>query len=121
MRPCIHPCSACRLTLHRAAVSAANFTTIEVFPPDINSTPAADGSRSSSRRLIADGITRDVTAEAKVSFANPALVKLDKNIVYPVADGATELTVEFDGQNVTVPVTVKDAEGRPARSASSST
>src|SRR6266487_3574307 len=70
---------------------------IAVYPPDINLETA-----------------RDVTAQAQVSFANPALVKLDKFYVYPVADGATEMTVAYGGQTVKVPVkVVKAKEDRP--------
>src|SRR4029078_2228780 len=44
----------------------------------------------------------------------PALVKLDKAVVYPVADGATEMTVAFVGQTVKVPVKGgKAKEDRP--------
>ncbi len=70
---------------------------------------------SRSRQLFivqaayADGLTRDVTAEAKAVLVNPALAKLDKNLLAPLADGATELKVEFGGKSVSVPVTVKDA------------
>ena len=58
---------------------------------------------------FADGITRDVTGEAKATLVNPALAKLDKNILTPSADGATELKVEFGGKTISVPVAVKDA------------
>src|SRR5581483_67153 len=61
-----------------------------------------------------DGITRDVTAQAQVTFANPALVKLVGHTVYPVADGQTEMTVTAAGQTVKVPVkVVKAKEDRP--------
>ena len=74
-----------------------------------------ESATSRSRQLFvvqatyADGITRDVTAEAKATLANPALAKLDKNLLTPLADGATELKVEFGGKTVSVPVKVKDA------------
>jgi hypothetical protein len=61
-----------------------------------------------------DGITRDVTARAKVSLANPALAKLEGHTLLPVADGQTELVVAYSGQTVKVPVTVTKAkEDRP--------
>ena len=47
----------------------------------------------------ADGITRDVTATAKAALANPALAKLEKNVLTPLADGATEMNVEFGGKS----------------------
>ena len=45
----------------------------------------------------ADGLTRDVTALAKISLANPRWSRIDKATLYPTADGKTELTVEFAG------------------------
>jgi hypothetical protein len=82
---------------------------VEVSPPDINLNTSRDRQSFIVQATYADGITRDVTAEAKVSFANPALVKLDKNVVHPLADGQTQMKVEFGGQTITIPVDVKDA------------
>ncbi|MFL5339009.1 MAG: DUF1549 domain-containing protein [Gemmataceae bacterium] len=92
------------------AQSPAALTSLDVFPPDINLTTARARQSFVVQALYADGLTRDVTAEAKVAFANPALVKLDKNVVYPVVDGATEMKVEFGGKAVAVKTTVKDAK-----------
>jgi len=88
--------------------------TIAVYPPDINLETSRDRQSFVVQLTQADGITRDVTAQAQVSFANPALVKLDKAMIYPVADGATEMTIAFGGQTVKVPVkVVKAKEDRP--------
>src|SRR2546429_4980992 len=87
---------------------------IAVYPPDINLETARDRQSFVVQLTQPDGITRDVTAQAQVSFANPALVKLDKFAVYPVADGTTEMSVAFNGQTVKVPVkVVKAKEDRP--------
>ena len=64
-------------------------TKIEVSPPDINLNTTRDRQSFIVQATYADGITRDVTAEAKVAFTNPALVRLEKNVTYPLADGAT--------------------------------
>src|SRR3954470_8604093 len=84
--------------------------TIAVYPPDINLETARDRQSFVVQLTQPDGITRDVTAQAQVSFANPALVKLDKFYVSPVADGATEMTVTFNGQTVKIPVKVAKAK-----------
>src|SRR5262249_2835810 len=87
---------------------------IAVYPPDINLETSRDRQSFVVQLTQPDGITRDVTAQAQVSFANPALVKVDKFYVYPVADGATEMSVAFNGQTVKVPVkVVKAKEDRP--------
>lgn len=57
----------------------------------------------------ADGITRDVTAEAVCKPLQPDIVRLEKNTVYPQKDGKTDVAIEFGGKKVAVPVTVKDA------------
>src|SRR5438309_11255840 len=84
--------------------------TIAVYPPDINLETARDRQGFVVQLTQPDGITRDVTDQAQVSFANPALVKLDKATVYPVADGATEMTVTAAGQTLKVPVKVVNAK-----------
>src|SRR5262245_64111695 len=76
---------------------------IAVYPPDINLETARDRQSFVVQLTQPDGITRDVTEQSQISFANPALVKLDKYTVYPVADGTTEMTVTFNGQSVKVP------------------
>ena len=58
-------------------------TALEVYPPDINLDTSRDRQSFVVQATYADGITRDVTAEAKVAVANPALAQLDKNVVYP--------------------------------------
>ncbi len=88
--------------------------TIAVYPPDINLETNRDRQSFVVQLTQPDGITRDVTAQAQVTFANPALVKLDQHTIHPVADGATEMMVAFSGQTVKVPVKVtKFQEARP--------
>src|SRR5205823_14336537 len=85
----------------------------EAYPPGISLTTVRDRQSCIVQATYADGITSDVTAQAKISIANPALVKLDKNVMLPVADGATEMKVEFGGKTVNVKVSVKDAKVDP--------
>ncbi len=87
---------------------------VAVYPPDVNLETARDRQSFVVQLTQPDGITRDVTAQAQVTFANPALVKLVGHTVYPVADGQTEMTVTAAGQTVKVPVkVVKAKEDRP--------
>jgi hypothetical protein len=83
---------------------------VQVFPPDINLFTSRGRQTFVVQAVQADGITRDVTAQAKVTPGTAGVVRVDKNIVYPVADGATALKVEFEGKSVEVPVKVKDAK-----------
>jgi hypothetical protein len=93
-----------------AHAQAPALTAVEVFPPDVSLSTARSRQSFVVKATYADGITRDVTTQAKAALANPALGRLDKNILYPVADGATELKVEFGGKTVAVPVKIKDAK-----------
>src|SRR5438045_8436911 len=87
---------------------------IAVYPPDINLETSRDRQSFVVQLTQPDGIPRDVTAQAQVMFANPALVKLDTFTVLPLSDGATEMSVAFNGQTVKVPVKVTKAkEDRP--------
>src|SRR5262245_54983969 len=83
---------------------------LEVFPPAVNLATSRARPVPVVQASFPDGITRDVTAQAKFTVANPAFVKLEKNTLYPVADGATEVKVEFGGKAVSLPVKVKDAK-----------
>jgi hypothetical protein len=82
---------------------------LEVFPPDVSLWTSRGRQTFVVQATQADGITRDVTAQARGSLANPALARLDGNTLTPLADGATELKVEFGGKTASVPVRVKDA------------
>ncbi|VTS05609.1 DUF1549 and DUF1553 domain-containing protein [Tuwongella immobilis] len=92
-----------------ASRGEASLVKVSVFPADVSLETSRDRQSLVVQALFSDGITRDVTTEAKYSFVNAALVKFEKNTVYPVADGATECKVEFGGQTVTVPVKVAQA------------
>jgi hypothetical protein len=93
-----------------APAQAPALTALEVFPPDVSLSTSRGRQSFVVKATFADGLTRDVTAEAKPTLANPALVRLENNVLYPAADGATELKVEFAGKAVAVPVKVKDAK-----------
>ena len=57
--------------------------TLAVYPPDVNLTTSRDRQSFIVVATRADGVTLDVTAEAKATLANPALAKLEGNTLYP--------------------------------------
>ncbi len=83
---------------------------VAVYPPDVNLETARDRQSFVVQLTQPDGITRDVTAQAKVTLADPALARLDGHTVLPVADGKTELVVAYGGQTIKVPVKVTQAK-----------
>ena len=69
---CLSLCALCVLCGESVAQQIA------VYPPDINLETTRDRQSFVVQLTQPDGITRDVTAQAQVAFANPALVKLDE-------------------------------------------
>ncbi len=82
---------------------------LDVYPPEVQLTTARDRQAFIVVATRPDGVTQDVTAAAKATLAQPALARLEGHTLYPAADGATTLALEYQGQTVSVPVTVKDA------------
>ena len=102
------------LVIASASVGAADLAELRVSPPDVNLATALDRQGIVVQAVFTDGLTRDVTDQATWTLANPALVRRDGNTLHPVADGQTELKIEFGGQMLTLPVKVeKAAETRP--------
>ncbi|MDP6445693.1 MAG: DUF1549 domain-containing protein, partial [Pirellulaceae bacterium] len=83
---------------------------IQVDPPDVKLNTLRDLQRLIVQAQFADGITQDVTREAKLTLDNPALAKIQENLLTPLADGAGKVLVEFGGFKVEIPVEVKDAK-----------
>jgi hypothetical protein len=93
---------------------AADLSELRVSPPDVNLLTSLDRQGIVVQAVFADGITRDVTDQATWTIGNPAFVRRDANTLYPVADGTTELKIEFGGQTKVLPIKVeKAAESRP--------
>src|SRR5436190_20583058 len=100
------------ISLVPAAVFAAKepaLVDVQVFPPNVNLATKQDRQPVVVQAVYADGVTRDVTSEAKYSLGNKSLAKLDRAVFHPLADGATELKVSFGGRTLTVPVKVEQS------------
>ncbi len=92
------------------APPAAPTVKVAVYPPDVNLETSRDFQSLVVQATFPDGLTRDVTAEAVITSANPAFATVDKAVCKPVADGTTELVVAFGGQTQKVPVKVTQAK-----------
>ncbi len=88
----------------------APLTALNVYPADINLETSRDRQSFVVQATFADGLTRDVTAEAKTTFAHPNMVKLEGNVVKPLTDGTTDMRIEWGGKTLVVPVKVKEAK-----------
>jgi hypothetical protein len=93
-----------------SAVSADDkIVELAVYPPEINLTTKADLQRFIVVATRDDGVTLEVTDKAKVKLAEPKLCRLEKNVLYPSADGQTKLEIAYAGLHAAATVTVKDA------------
>ncbi|QGJ69379.1 Translation initiation factor 2 [Planctomycetales bacterium 10988] len=92
------------------SLQAAALVQVEVFPPEVNLETLRDRQSLIVQATYADGVTKDVTEQAKFVPENPALVKLQDSTLYPAQDGKTTIRVQFEGNTVEVPVSVKKAK-----------
>jgi hypothetical protein len=100
------------MALATGPVSAAA-TTLRVFPPAVHLATARDRQSLVVQAVEANGLTRDVTAQATIGVDDPAKARLDGRTLRPVADGDTAITVTFADAKVSVPVHVERAGQDP--------
>ena len=86
---------------------------LEIFPADVNLTYQRDKQSLVIRATEPNGVNRDVTTEAKFTIADPSKAKIEKGVVYPIADGDTTLKVEWHGNALEVPVKVEKSQIDP--------
>ena len=97
-----------------AAPATRYLTKLDILPPQITLSTKQARQVVAVQATYSDGITEDVTSQAKPRLSNSAVARWEKNILLPVADGQCELIVEHAGRAVMAPVAViKAAEERP--------
>jgi len=97
-------------------VSAADspITSVTVYPAAVKLTTNRDRQSLIVQAVFANGLTRDVTKEAKFTLANAKLANVSGSTLTPKADGKSELAVVYGGRTIKVPVEVEKAtEDRP--------
>ena len=109
---CIAVLGAMRLAVDPAqaeSIPSAEIAELKVFPPSVNLNTNADHQSIVVQAVFANELTRDVTTDARITPSNSDLVRQDANTLFPKADGQSEITVEYGGRNVKVPLVVRDA------------
>jgi hypothetical protein len=92
----------------------AGAQTVAVYPTEAHLDHAADFQRLIVVSAREDGVTQDVTAQAKVTFQPEGIAKIDETFrLLPVADGDTTVTVTVGDKTATLPVHVKNAATTP--------
>src|SRR6185295_6964424 len=82
---------------------------VNVYPAEIELSTTRDRQSYVVQVTAPDGVTRDVTDEAKVDFSAPIVNRKD-NVLTGKTDGAATMTVTYGGRVINVPVTVKQAQ-----------
>ena len=86
---------------------------VHAYPPNVHLSTAQDRQSIVVQLVEESGITRDLTATAAFTVADPSLVRIDGATLTPLADGDTELQISAGGQSLTVPVHVERAAEDP--------
>ncbi len=94
----------------KAAAAPADVHSLTVYPAKVT----LNGPRAEQRLGVlvtsADGKTRELTREAKLTASPAAVVRIDsEGVVRPVKDGQAVITVQAAGQTSTVAVTVTNS------------
>src|SRR4051812_13016182 len=88
--------------------------TLKVFPATVDLEGKDDRQSLVVQEVDGQGVTRDVTAAARLRLADAALVGITGQTLAPRKDGTTKLVIEHNGLTAEVPVVVADAgKSRP--------
>ncbi len=79
---------------------------LQCYPPSISLNGAQARQRIVVQAGYADGVSRDVTREARCSIADERLAHFHQGAVLPLADGKTELQIAYAGRTLKVPIRV---------------
>lgn len=105
----------CCLAIALSPIASKSFagetkpTAIHVYPVEVKLTTQRDRQSVIVQAVYPDGITRDVTSQAKFTLSNPDFAGLDKNTLHPKADGRTTLKVLYGDLGTDVPLEVQQA------------
>ncbi len=82
---------------------------IDLYPPNIHLNTAKDRQSFVVVATRADDVTLDVTDKVEVKLANPQLVRIEGNTLYPAADGSTDMEVRLGDHTAKTSVVVQAA------------
>ena len=82
-------------------------TQLEITPPHFTLTGPRAKQQLAVTGLYGAHDPRDITTTATIESSNPAIVRIENGIAYPVADGEADVTVKLADKAVTSHVTVK--------------
>ena len=83
---------------------------ISAYPANVFLSNIRDRQSMVVQATFPGGVTRDVTSEAKFTLTNPALASFENFVLKPLADGKSEMLVEYAGHTSKVAVDVQNAK-----------
>ncbi|HCK51930.1 MAG TPA: cell surface protein, partial [Planctomycetaceae bacterium] len=97
-----------------ATAADSPLSSLVVYPGSVKLTTKRDRQSLIVQATFANGLTRDVTGEAKFVLADDKAATLSGHLLTPKADGKGELSVSYGGRTIRVPIEVeKAADDRP--------
>jgi len=82
---------------------------LEVYPAEVHINTMRDRQSFVVQVAYPNGLTRDVTKEAKFTLSDAAKVKLEGNVLHPVSDGDSQMAVEFGSLSKMIPIKIEQA------------
>tara|TARA_Y100000588_G_C14265808_1_gene929803 strand:+ start:1006 stop:3774 length:2769 start_codon:yes stop_codon:yes gene_type:complete len=107
-----HLLTTCALLLGMATTATAAdspLSSLVVYPGSVKLTTKRDRQSLIVQATFANGLTRDVTGEAKFVLADDKAATLSGHLLTPKADGKGELSVSYGGRTIKVPIEVEKA------------
>ena len=87
---------------------------IAAYPPKVQLFDASDQKRIIIVANFADGTTREVTAQAKISLASPTILSIDQNFVLRgLQNGSSAVQISYAGMHITLPVVIQKVSDHP--------
>lgn len=111
MKSLVYHCVTCLILLTAVTAQAAEApasASLTVYPKEIQ----LQGPRSRQQLVVGNGTEQqsvDLTRDVKFVSDQPTVIRVDETgVVYPLANGSASVTISHAGQNIKVPVVVKD-------------
>lgn len=98
--------SCCLQLVSFAQDPQPQWSAFTVYPSDIKISSQSDSQHVIAVATRPDGITVDVSDQVAWRLENPALARIENLIVYPTADGDTELVGAWNGMEARVKLTL---------------
>jgi hypothetical protein len=103
------PHSLALCVLCAAVVEAAPIRSLAVYPDHITLETKRDFHAFVAIATSTDDVSTDVTSKATIVLADPSLAALNGRTLTPLKDGTTSLSITWESQTATLPLTVKAA------------